>query len=176
MITNKSKIYPLVVKRGRLSSKKGPVLSLINDLEIVFEYQGDETTSELIKHKVMEGDYDIYQLYNAACENIVRDVEFVIANTMYGAFAIIADGIHEASALCFKSIWITCIEKLKDDLIIMVPSADTILFAPASQTEVVTKMIEHGVAAYNGSSDKISKELFIFLQKERELKVYEAQN
>ena len=47
---------------------------------------------------------DIEDVYRKACENLVRDVEFVIGNTWYGAFAVLADGHHEASALCLKHI------------------------------------------------------------------------
>ena len=38
-----------------------------------------------------------------ACENLARDVEFVIGNTWYGAFGIIADGLHEASSLMLQA-------------------------------------------------------------------------
>ena len=118
-------------------------------------------------------DCDIEELYHASCENLIRDVEFVIANTWYGGFGIIADGHHEASALCFKHIWQVCVDKLKDDLVIMVPAKDTILFAPASQKMVVEKMVEHGENAYEQSKDKVSKTLMRFSKERKELTAYE---
>ena len=117
---------------------------------------------------------DIEALYHTACENLARDVEFVIGNTWYGAFGIIADGFHEASSLCFKHIWQVCVDKLKDDLVIMVPSKDTVLFAPAGQKEVVEKMIEHGKGAYDMDSEGISMSLMLFSQARKELTPYEA--
>ena len=117
-------------------------------------------------------DTDIEALFHTACENLVRDVEFVIGNTWYNAFAIIADGIHEASSLLFKHIWQVCVDKLQDDIIIMVPSKETVLFAPAGQPEVVSKMIEHGNRSYEVDGNEITKTLFVFSKTRKELSVY----
>ena len=117
---------------------------------------------------------DIVALYHTACENLVRDVEYVIGNTWYGAFGIIADGIHEPSALCLKHIWQVCVDKLKDDLVIMVPAKDSIIFAAASNKEVVDKMIEHGNKTYEAEKDKISNQVFLFSKNRKELSLYEA--
>ena len=103
----------------------------------------------------------------------MRDVEFVIGNTWYGAFAILADGHNEASAVCLKHIWQVCVDKLKDDLVIIVPAKDTVLFAPAGQPQVVEKMEEHARSAYEQSYDRIGMEKFCFLADRRELIVYE---
>lgn len=101
-------------------------------------------------------------------------MEFVIGNTWYGAFAVLADGHHEASALCLKHIWQVCVDKLKDDLIIIAPAKDTVLFAPAGQPEVVKKMEDHAKMAYDQSEDQISLEKLRFLADRRELVIYEA--
>ena len=116
---------------------------------------------------------DIIKLYHKACENLNRDVEFVIANTWYGGYGIVADGHHEASSVCFKHIWQVCADKLKDDLIIMIPRKDTVLFAPAGNKDIVEKMIDHGEKAYEQGGNKISKKLLMFLREGKELITYE---
>ena len=78
-------------------------------------------------------DCDIEQLYYKACENLARDVEFVFGHTWYGGFAVLADGHHEASSLCLRHIWDVCAQKLEDDLVIMAPSKDMVLFVPAKR-------------------------------------------
>ena len=88
------------------------------------------------------------------------------------AFAIIADGIHEASSVLFKHIWQICVDKLQDDIVIMVPSKETVLFAPAGQTEVVEKMIEHGNKSLEVDGNEITKQLFVFSKTRKELEVY----
>ena len=156
------------------SEKDTPVIAFIGDLKIIFAIKRDGDSYEILKDNMLPPDINIEELYHTACENLVRDVEFVIGNTWYGAFGILADGVHEASAVCFKHIWQVCVDKLKDDLVIMVPAKDTVLFAPAGQKEVVDKMIEHGQGAYDTGTDRISMQLFYFSQAKKELSIYEA--
>ena len=111
----------------------------------------------------------------AEVAGIEHDVEFVIANTWYGGFAILADGWHEASSLCFRHIWQVCVDKLEDDLVIMAPTRETVLFTPASQKDALRKMTEHGEQAYMQAKaeDKISRELMLFSKDRKELRTYE---
>lgn len=178
----KERIYPWIKEEfkdshalnGKRLSKETVAISFLGDLKIVFAIKRGEDSYEILQDNMIAPEMEIEQLYRAACENLVRDVEFVIGNTWYGAYGIIADGIHEASALCFKHIWDVCVEKLKDDLVIMVPSKDTILFAPAAQEKVVKEMIDHGKKAYEAATDHISEQVFIFSQSGKELSLYEA--
>ena len=103
----------------------------LGELKIIFVIKRNADVFEVLKDTMLPPGCDIEDVYRKACENLVRDVEFVIGNTWYGAFAVLADGHHEASALCLKHIWQVCVDKLKDDLIIMSPAKDTVLFAPA---------------------------------------------
>ena len=179
----KENIYPWVkndltdchaLNGKSFSEKDTPVIAFIGDLKIIFAIKRDGDSYEILKDNMLPPDINIEELYHTACENLVRDVEFVIGNTWYGAFGILADGVHEASAVCFKHIWQVCVDKLKDDLVIMVPAKDTVLFAPAGQKEVVDKMIEHGQGAYDTGTDRISMQLFYFSQAKKELSIYEA--
>ncbi len=156
-----------------ISEKDTPVIGFIGDLKIIFAIKRGEQY-EILKDNMLPPETDIVALYQKACENLVRDVEYVIGNTWYGAFGIIADGIHEPSALCFKHIWQVCVDKLKDDLVIMVPAKDTIIFAPAANKVVVEKLIDHGNSTYDTEKEKISKEVFFFSQSRKELSLYEA--
>lgn len=140
---------------------------------VVFVIKRGEEAYEILKDNMLPPDCDIEALYQIACENLVRDVEFVIGNTMYGAFAILADGYHEASSLCFRHIWDVCATKLEDDLLIMVPSKDTVLFAPASQGEVLEKMKQHAERAYAAAQSKVSMGLYLFTKDGKELLAYD---
>lgn len=178
----KENIYPWIIKSMSLpqtlngknfSEKDTPIISFVGDLSIVFVIKRGEETYEVVKDNMLAPDTDISDLYQIACQNLVRDVEFVISNTMYGAFGILADGFHETSALCFKHIWNVCVDKLKDDLLIMVPSRDTLVFSAASNDKVVQQMKVYAQQAYERNTDKISLETFIFTKEERELLAYE---
>lgn len=179
----KDHIYPWVkggvftdtqALNGRhISEKDTPVVSFIKDLVIIFVIKRNDDVYEVLKDNMLPPDCDIEGLFYSSCENLVRDVEFTIANTWYGGFAMLADGYHEASSLCFKHIWQVCVDKLKDDLVIMAPCKDTLLFAPASQKKAVEKMIEHGKQSYEQSNNKISETLMLFSKDRKELTVYE---
>lgn len=178
----KEQIYPWIkdelmdshALNGKRLSDSTVAVSFIGDLKILFAVKRGEDSYEILQDNMVAPDVDIEQMYHAACENLVRDVEFVIGNTWYGAYGIIADGIHEASSLCFKHIWDVCVDKLKDDLVIMVPSKDTVLFAPAAQEKVVKEMMDHGKKAYEAAKDRISERVFVFSQSGKELSLYES--
>ena len=156
------------------SEKDAPVVVFLGELKIIFVIKRNADVFEVLKDSMLPPGCDIEDVYRKACENLVRDVEFVIGNTWYGAFAVLADGHHEASALCLKHIWQVCVDKLKDDLIIIAPAKDTVLFAPAGQPEVVKKMEDHAKMAYDQSEDQISLEKLRYLAVRRELVIYEA--
>jgi hypothetical protein len=178
----KDRIYPWVKKNlvdhealnGKfISEKETPMVSFVGDLFIVFVIRRGEDSYEIIKENMLPPECDIEELYHLACQNVVRDVEFVISQTMYGGFGIIADGHHEATSLCFKHIWSVCVDKLDDDILIMAPAKDTVLFVPASQEELVNKMVDFGKEAYERNADKISTDLMIFTKEGKELLVYD---
>lgn len=179
----KDRIYPWVKQNlldhealnGKfISEKDTPMVAFVGDLFIVFVIRRGEDSYEIIKDNMLPPGCDIEELYHIACQNLVRDVEFVISQTMYGGFGIIADGHHEASALCFRHIWSVCVDKLDDDILIMVPAKDTVLFVPASQEHLVDKMVDFARQAYERNLDKISTELFIFTKERKELLAYEG--
>ncbi len=178
----KDSIYPWVKEElgdskalnGKyISEKDTPIVSFINGLSIIFVIKRNEDVYEVLRDNMLPPDCDIEALYYTACENLARDVEFVIANTWYGGFAIVADGWHEASSLCLKHIWQVSVDKLKDDLVIMAPTRETVLFVPASQKTAVGKLMEHGEQAYEQEKDRISKKLMLFSRDRRELTAYE---
>lgn len=178
----KDRIYPWVKNElkdsqalnGKRIAKNAAAIAFAGDLKVVFAIKRDKGSYEIVTDNMLSPDTDIETMYHTACENLVRDVEFVIGNTWDGAYSIIADGIHEASAVCFKHIWKVCVNKLKDDLLIMVPCKDTVLFAPAGQERVVKEMISHGRKAYETGDDCITDTVFLFSKEKEELTVYEA--
>ena len=177
----KDKIYPWVKEslvdytalNGKyISPKDTPIISFVGDLMIIFVIKRGGDKFEILKDNMLPPQTDMEELYGIACQNLVRDVEYIISNTMYGGFGILADGHHEASALCFKHIWSVCVEKIQDDIVIMVPAKDMILFVPASDEKAIDAMKQYGKEAYERNKDRISTKLLCFLRNEKELVVY----
>jgi len=178
----KDKIYPWVkemlvdykaLNGTHISEKDTPIISFVGDLMIIFVICRGDDIYEIVKDNMLPPEIEMEELYRIACENLVRDVKFIISNTMYGGFGIVADGYHEASSLCFKHIWSMCTEKLQDDLIIMAPSRDMVLFVPAGNQKQLEAMIQFGNEAYIRNKDKVSDKLLKFTKDGKELLPYE---
>lgn len=156
-----------------ISPKDTPIISFVGDLMIVFVIQRGEDIFEILKDNMLPPEISVEEVYQIACTNLAKNISYVISNTLYGGFGILADGHHEASSLCLKHIWNVCVEKLNDDLVIMVPSKDMVLFTTASDQERIHHMKQYGLEAYQRNRDHISKQLYCFKQKERELVVFQ---
>ncbi len=178
----KDKIYPWVkeslvdheaVNGKYISPKDTPIVSFVGDLMIIFVIERGKDTYEILKDNMLPPNMDIEELYRTACENLAKNVKFIFSNTLYGGFGILADGHHEASSLCFKHIWSVCTEKLQDDVVIMVPSKDMVLFVPESNQQLLKAMYAFGVQAYERNQDKISRKLYKFSKNAKELLPYE---
>lgn len=177
----KDRIYPWVTEslvehkalNGKyISAKDTPLVSFVGDLMIVFVIERGADTYEILKDNMLPPDADIEALYHQACENLAKNVKFVISNTFFGGFGIVADGYHEASSLCFQHIWSMCCEKLNDDLVIMAPSKDMVLFVPAGNQKQIEAMTAYGTEAYNRTKEKVSTKLMRFVRERKELTVY----
>lgn len=180
--TIREKIYPWVkgelidyqIINGKdISAQDTPLIKFVGDLHIILVINRGNDTYEIIRDKMLPPDCDIEELYHIACANLVRDVKFVISQTLYGGFGIVADGYHEASSLCFQQIWKMCAEKLEDDLLIMTPTKDMVLFLPLKDKEKLPYMKEYAKQAYERNRDKISLQILKFLRVRKELTVYE---
>lgn len=111
-----------MINGKEISEKDTPLIAFAGDLHIVLVINRGNDTYEIIRDKMLPADCDIEELYRIACANLVRDVKFVVSQTLYGGFGIVADGYHEASSLCFQHIWTMSADKLKDDLLIIAPA------------------------------------------------------
>lgn len=178
----REKIYPWikgelidyqVINGKEISEQDTPLITFLGDLHVVLVINRGNDTYEIIRDNMLPPNCDIEELYHIACANLARDVKFVISQTLYGGFGILADGYHEASSLCFQQIWKMCAEKLEDDLLIMVPAKDTVVFLPLRDKEKLSYMKEYAKQAYERNRDKISLQIFRFSQTRKELTVYE---
>lgn len=165
-----------VINGKHISEEDTPMIAFVGDLKIVFVRHNGNDEYEIVKDDMLPADCDIEALYHTACENLVRDVKFVISQTLYGGFGIIADGYHEASSLCFQYIWQMCADKLQDDLIIMAPAKDTVVFLPMKEKDKLPQMLLYAGQAYERNQDKISMKPLLYLRERKELTTYEETN
>ena len=179
----KDKIYPWIVRdlkdvkainKGMLSEKDTALLQFDEELKVAFAIKRGEEIYEILQDAMLPPQTDVLCVYQKACENLAKDIEFVISNTMYGAFGILADGMHEASAICLQSIWQTCADKLEDDLLIAVPAKDAVLFARMNDTQAVKTMIQHAKGEYDRGVGTLTLQLYRYRKDEKLFEKYEG--
>ena len=76
------------------SEKDAPVVVFLGELKIIFVIKRNADVFEVLKDSMLPPGCDIEDVYSKACEKLVRDVEFGIGNTGYGALSVMADGHH----------------------------------------------------------------------------------
>ena len=103
----KDKIYPWVKEslvdhkalNGKyISDKDTPIVSFAGDLMVIFVIERDKDTYEILKDNMLPPDTDMELLYHTACENLARNVKFVIGHTIFGLCAV-------KSLMMILSLW-----------------------------------------------------------------------
>lgn len=149
-----------------------PIRDWLADLAILYVVDmGDRF--QIVLSKNLPPEYDEQMLYEKACSNLVRDVEFTLQQTNYGASGIIAGGNHEAGALCIPEIWDFIADIIKEDFIISVPAKDIVTIVKVSDKEVFESMKEHCLEIYNGGDRRLTKHLFLYSINEHKFSVIE---
>ena len=110
------------------------ILLYVQDLGRGFTY---------IRYPMMPEGMTIEQLYDAAFENIIRDIHFEICEMKVpGLYGVACGGDFEAESLALGGIWGQQAERLGDDLIICAPAKDMIIFTKAGDKKLVKKLIK----------------------------------
>ena len=176
------KIYPWVKEELRdshalngknISAKDTPLISFVGDLTVMLVIQRGEDAYEIIKDNMLPPDCDIEQLYYKACENSCQRCGVCLWSHLVWRICRSCGRPPRGSSLCLRHIWDVCAQKLEDDLVIMAPSKDMVLFVPAKEEEKLERMVEFGKEAYDRSDDKVSRNLMIFTKEGKELLAYD---
>ncbi|MGF6989923.1 hypothetical protein M2150_001166 [Lachnospiraceae bacterium PM6-15] len=173
-MTKYNGIYPVVRKENSFSAKEYPVVKFLPGLDVLFvREQGG--VYEYLRDKDLPSDADGLLMYQASLQNLSEIIDYSIVHTPYGGFAIFSDDEFEASALLFKQIWTMCAEKLADDLFVLAPANNTVLFIPKNGQGLLQDMLDHGKSVYDLSAQKISLQLYVFSREKEVLESYEEQ-
>lgn len=156
-------IYPIIRKTGTLFHEAGPVVQFLEGLDVIF-VKKTKKGYQIVENDMLPIEYDGLELYHGAIANLAEVVDYVVAQTPYGGFAIIADDEFEASAILFKQIWQMCSEKLNADIFMMLPTKNTLIFVPQGNDILLKQMKNHAQEAYQSSEDKISLQVFEYVR------------
>ena len=99
------------------------------------------------------------ELYNTACRNLWRDVEFTVQPTRYGGWGVVCGGNFEASGILMLDVMNTIGEKYGGEFYFAVPARDMMISAADNdeQLNAMEQMIEEIMT--NGDSP-LSRTIF----------------
>lgn len=126
------------------------VICLIQDVGNVFKY---------ITYDDIPQDCDVEQLEKKAFENLDRDVDFRLAESVeHGVYGILAGGDFEAESLLKLGVWSDVSEDFGSDLFIAAPTKDMILVVSADKPKEIKKMLDFARKIFSDNMDS-SREL-----------------
>lgn len=100
------------------------------------------------------------ELYESACLNLMRDVEFHIQQTKYGGWGVICGGNFEASSILLLNVMNTIGEQYGCDFYFAVPARDmmvTAAFGDKKQLEGLERIIDN---IFTDGESPLSKTIF----------------
>ena len=74
--------------------------------------------------------------------NLSRLLENIQIHQQNSAFMVVVDGFYESSTILDRTLWTDISRQLEDDVVMVVPARDLVLFTPASNTEGVDFLAE----------------------------------
>ncbi|MDR1409479.1 MAG: DUF1444 family protein [Oscillospiraceae bacterium] len=129
---------------------------------------------ELLQQSHLPEGMTLDALYDIAVQNLADNVKFELTPTSYGGYGILADGDHEAGALCLSYIWEFCADKIGEDVVVAVPSKDMVLMVGESQPEELAQMKALASKIIEGGERMLTRNLFLYSKSEKRFSVYES--
>lgn len=126
-------------------------------------YVVDEGESfQMVQAAMLPEGMDESALFERACDNLLRDIEFRICSTNWGGAGIVCGGNFEAASLCCPGIWAFVAQQYQEDFIVAAPARDVVILAPASDPNRVHNLKVTVNQILCGGDHALSNRLFLY--------------
>ena len=173
-LSHRLKIYPWVKvmladnelssdeKVMELDEQDSPIiLNWLGDLIITYVFDlGD--SFRLIQARDLPDDVTKHKLHEIAVSNLSRDIKYVLRETNFGGYLLIAGGDHEAGAICSPGLWKWIAEHLGEDLIVAIPAKDVVLILGQKDTDKLEAFKEFIVKVFLDGERLLSRGVFTY--------------
>ena len=139
------------------------IICYIQDMGNVFTY--------IDYDKLPEG-LSVEEMNNKAFENLSRDIRYRYEESkISGIFGVLCGGDFEAEVLLFDGAWKNIADEFGDDLMIVVPTKDMVMFTKASDKKLCKELLNRGRELFDSNQKEtpyllFSKDIFIFSREE----------
>lgn len=155
-----------------------PMMRVMDSFIICLVIDAGSVYSYLAYDKIPEGT-DTRELYGKAFENLNRDVQYRYeeCEKEKGIFGILCGGNFEAESLCYDGMWKELADKFGDDLMIVAPTKDMVLFTKASDKKLCKNLMKMGTRIFEDNRNNtpfllFCKDVFIFSRKDGQLHIH----
>ena len=145
------------------------IICLMQDSGSVYSY---------LTYDALPQGIDVAALRDKAFENLSRDVSFRYEQSKNNKeiFGILCGGNFEAESLLFKGIWTELGEKFDDDLMVVAPTKDMVLFTKAGSRKHCNQLIDMGSEIFERNRKEspnllFSRDVFMFSRKDEEFRI-----
>jgi hypothetical protein len=114
------------------------------------------------------------ELHQIAISNLEKDIKYKLHETNFGGYGLIADGNHEAEAICLQGIWDWLSGYFDNNLIVAVPAKDLIMIVPANDTDKISTLKIAVYETFKNNQRLLTKNLFHFDKESKEWKLWTA--
>ena len=139
----------------------------------VFYVVDDGESFQMVQTAMLPEGMDEAALFERACDNLLRDIEFRICGTNWGGAGIVCGGNFEAASLCCPCIWAFVAQQYQEDFIVAAPARDVVILAPASDPDRVHNLKVTANQILSGGDHTLSGKLFSYSADKQEFQLCE---
>ncbi|GAA3954391.1 DUF1444 family protein [Chitinophaga oryziterrae] len=156
----------------KLVGENTPVYrKLLGDLAIFYVVDNGDNfrillKRDLPKHLTEEA------LHQIAINNLEKNIKYKLHKTNFEGYGLIADGNHEAEAICLPEIWDWLSGHFDNNLIVAVPAKDLIMMVPANDTDKISNLKIAVYETFKNNQRLLTKTLFHFYKESKEWKLW----
>ncbi len=171
---DRSRIVPIIKDRPWIEETRQAMLSrgqavpenVYEDFgpELVILYAEDSPkTIRYLTPKFLEvSKIELGELRALACENLKRLLPKIETYGTNGYYMLAAGGDYEASLLLFDSIWTDGKLAVKGDIVVAIPTRDTLLVTGSEDLDGLIKMRQAVGKSTTGGSYRLTKKLLVY--------------
>lgn len=162
-----------VEREGETITIDLPHLPFFAGLSVFFAFD-DVEMFQLIQRRQIPNQMKEEELLQIAMKNLLKDYPFELFEADYGGYALRSNPDHTSSYILLQPLWNKIANQdLDDDLILVVPARDIILFIKASEKEKLHALKETAKKVYDNNFKQCSLGLLLFEKESGTMKEYQ---
>ncbi|MDA9207698.1 DUF1444 family protein [Octadecabacter sp.] len=138
------RVYPVLRHKsfaqasGDASNGAAPYAQpFLGDMILVYAIDYPDHVAYVTQSHLDDAQVTLTQLRQAADLNLSQKLDETQFQQQNGSFMVITDGFYESSMVLDSALWANLSRQLDDDLVMIVPARDLVVFAPASNADAV---------------------------------------